>query len=111
MEQTEDPGPLAERIEELRTQAGISLYELANRSGVNRSQLTRITQGQTRQPNIETLNGIARALEIEPEELYDVASANGPLPSLPTYFRSKYHLTDEQIDAVERAVEDISKGQ
>lgn len=109
MKPNPDIGPLAERIEELRRAAGLSLYELARRSGVNRSQLTRITQGETRQPATETLNGLARALEIDPEDLYDLASATGPLPSLPTYFRSKYQLTDEQIAAVERTVNDVSR--
>lgn len=102
--------PLARRIEELRAGAGISLYELANRSGINRSQLTRLLQGETRQPTPETMNKLAAALNVDPEEFYDLASATGTLPSLPTYFRSKYGLSDKQIASLEKTVGRMAEG-
>lgn len=99
-----DRGPLGTRLAELREQAGLSLYELERRSGVNRPKLMRLETGQIRQPTPETLNKLALVFDIEPEELYDLASATGTLPSLPTYFRSKYGLTDKQIASLEKTV-------
>lgn len=110
MDKNPDPGPLGTRLAELRSEAGISLYELEKRSGVNRPKLLRIESGAIRQPTVETLNRLAAALDVDPEELYDAAWAESadPLPSLPTYFRSKYQLSDQQIAAVEKAVKRIA---
>jgi transcriptional regulator with XRE-family HTH domain len=95
----------------LRSEAGLSLYELSQRSGINRSNLHRLENGVITDPSRETLNRIARALSAEPEELYDVVAAADPsaLPSLPTYFRSKYGLGDEEIAEVQRIVEATGK--
>lgn len=111
MAKDRDPGPLGSKLAALREQAGITLYELEKRSGINRPKLMRIETGEIRQPTTETLNKLAAALEVDPEEFFDAAWAesDGPLPSLPTYFRSKFHLTDEQIAAVERTIKRIEQ--
>ena len=108
-----EPGPLGEKLQELRQQAGLTLYELEQRSGINRPKLLRIEKGEIRQPTIETLNKLADALDVDPEEFYDAAwaEADGPMPSLPAYFRSKYHMSDTEIAAVERTVRSIKSKQ
>lgn len=93
-----------------RAQRGISMFELARRTGINRSTLTRIEAGETTQPSTETLNAIAPQLGLDPEDLYDARwRDNGkPLPSERTYFRSKYRLSDEQLAELESAVARIT---
>ena len=108
-----EPGPLGEKLQELRQQAGLTLYELEQRSGINRPKLLRIEKGEIRQPTVETLNKLAIALDVDPEEFYDAAwaDADGPMPSLPAYFRSKYQMSDTEIAAVERTVRSIKSKQ
>jgi len=105
------PPSLSDVLARLRLEAGLSLYELSQRSGINRSNLHRLENGVITDPSRETLNRIASALGAEPEELYDVVAAADPsaLPSLPTYFRSKYGLGDEEIAEVQRIVEATGK--
>jgi transcriptional regulator with XRE-family HTH domain len=106
MPETSTPGPLGQKLQALREQAGLTLYELERRSGVNRAKLLRMESGVIRQPTPETLNKLASALDIDPEEFYDAlwADTDSPLPSLATYFRSKYRLRDDQIEVIERAL-------
>ena len=72
---------------------------------------SRIMDSQAAQPSAETLNRLAAALEIEVEVLYDAAwtATDETLPSLPTYFRSKYQLSDDQIAAVQQAFDQATK--
>lgn len=106
MNRTTKQGPLARKVAKLREEAGLSLYQLGNMSGINRSKLMRIENGEIRTPTIETLNKIATALGADLEDIYDAAWAEhtGPLPSLATYFRRKYRFSPEQIARVERYV-------
>ena len=102
---------LSDVLARLRSEAGVSLYELSQRSGINRSNLHRLENGVIADPSRETLNRIARALGVDPEELYDAAIGSDPtaLPSLPTYFRTKYRLSDEEIAQIEALVESTGK--
>ena len=99
-------------LRELRRQTGISVTALAEQSGISRSNLHRLEAGEIAEPPIETLNTLARALDVEPEELYDLAwqtdATSSPLPSLPTYFRAKYQLDDDQIAALERTLKRVA---
>lgn len=101
------PTSLAELLTQLRLEAGLSMYQLANRSGVSRGQLSRMESGEARHPAPATLQRLARALNVEPEEFYDAAwqDIDGPLPSPAVYFRSKYRLTPEQIAEIEQSIE------
>ena len=104
------PTPLAELVQRLRTEAGLSMYELAKRSGINRSTLMRIEDGTTTQPDSGTLNTLARALNVEPEVFYDAVwqDTDAPLPSLGLYFRSKYRLSPRQIAEIEDSIQHIT---
>ena len=86
------------------------MYQLANRSGVSRGQLSRMESGEARHPAPATLQRLARALNVEPEEFYDAAwqDIGGPLPSPAVYFRSKYRLSDEQVAELEASVRQIT---
>ncbi len=105
------PTTLAELVNRLRLRAGISMYELAKRTGINRSTLMRIEDGTTTGPDTGTLNTLARGLGVEPEQFYDAVwqDTDNPLPSPAVYFRSKYRLTDEQIAELEQSIERLAE--
>lgn len=105
------PGPLARKVAKLRAEAELSLYELEKRSGVNRAKLTRIEKGVIRYPTITTLNKLADGSRIDRVALHDVAASghSGPLPSLKTYLKLKFSMSDEQIAYIERCVGKIEK--
>lgn len=105
--------PFGNALKELREQAGLSLLQLADATHIARGHLYRLEAGTTTEPTEATLNTLAKALGVEPEELYEIAwqtTGTGPgLPSLSTYFRSKYQLDDDQIAAVERTMKRVTK--
>lgn len=110
---TEDhqPSPLGELLKGLRKSAELSLYELAKRSGVARNKLLLIERGEIRQPTTATLNKLAAALGIDPEDFYDAVwqDTNEPLPSPAVYLRTKYHqLSDEQVAELESMVKRVT---
>jgi transcriptional regulator with XRE-family HTH domain len=104
------PTHLGKLLTRLRNEAGLTLYELARRTGINRSTLMRIEDGSTSQPDTATLNTLARVLGADVEQLYDALWQGNrtPLPSATTYFRSKYRLTDEQIAEVTAALDQVA---
>lgn len=58
-------------ISEKRKQAGLTIDELAAKSGVPKGTLNKIINGYTRDPQIETVKSIARALNCTLEDLDD----------------------------------------
>ena len=104
---------MAELLNRLRLEMGISMYELAKRTGINRSILMRIEDGTTTRPFTGTLNALARGLGVEPELFYDAVwqDADTPLPSPALYFRSKYQLTDDQIAELEASLKQVTEQQ
>lgn len=60
-----------EAINILRKQKGMSLDELAEKSGVPIGTLSKINAGITKDPKLETVKSIARALECSLEEFDD----------------------------------------
>ena len=61
---------LGARIKELRKRAGLSQDQLSEKVGVESKYLSRIETGK-RYPSLETLEGIAEALNAEMKELFD----------------------------------------
>jgi transcriptional regulator with XRE-family HTH domain len=105
------PTELATLLRQLREDLGVSMYELAKRTDINRSTLMRIEDGTTTQPDAGTLNTLARALSVDPELFYDAVwqDAETPLPSPSVYFRSKYRLTPEQITELEASLKRVTE--
>jgi transcriptional regulator with XRE-family HTH domain len=101
---------LGNRLTRLRQRTGLSMYQLAQRTGLNRSTLMRIEDGTYAQPSVETLNALARELNVEPEELYDAVwqDSDEPLPSPSVYLRNKYDLSDQQVAELESTIKRIA---
>ena len=62
-------GSLGEYLKEQRTQAQLSLRQLAEQTGVSNPYLSQIERG-LRRPSAEVLQQIAKALRISAEQLY-----------------------------------------
>lgn len=71
----------ARRLQELRTQRGLTLGELARRSGVSLPSLRRLEAGGYAPPRLETLHRLAEALGVTEAELGSTRPAR-PEPAL-----------------------------
>lgn len=86
------------------------MFELAARSGYERSNLRRIEAGKIVNLAHHNIRKLADALDADIEDFYDAIwqDTQEPLPSLPIYFRHRYRdLTTEQIAEIERIVTDM----
>ena len=59
------------RVQEIARQRGMTIEELAYKSGVKYSTVRNLWQGKVGNPNYSTLAAIARALAVTIEELVD----------------------------------------
>jgi len=59
------------RVQEIARQRGMTIEELAYKSGVKYSTVRNLWQGKVSNPNYSTLAAIARALAVTIEELVD----------------------------------------
>jgi transcriptional regulator with XRE-family HTH domain len=73
---------IAERVRELRSEQGLSLDALANKSGVSRSMISLIERGES-SPTAVVLEKLAAGLDVTLPALFDAAAAakasQGPL--------------------------------
>ena len=68
-----DDNLVARAVRETRQVRGHSLRELARRAGVSAAALSRIEAGVVKQPSMETLGALARALDRNPRYLWIVS--------------------------------------
>lgn len=90
---------LGNRIRERRREIGLSLNDLAAETGLHKSYLSRLESGAVRQPATDSLERIARALQLPQTELFGLLDerARDLLPPLQPYLRAKYQLPDDAI--------------
>ncbi|MFL6139621.1 MAG: helix-turn-helix domain-containing protein [Frankiaceae bacterium] len=100
---------LATRIRQLRTAAGLSVRALAVAAGVDFSWIARLERGEYRSPDPRCLARLARALGVEPAELYSTAGYDDGLPGFAPYLRAKYELPDEAVRQLEGFFELINE--
>lgn len=102
---------LGAAIKRHRTAKGLSQPALAAAVGVPDSTIYRLERGEFKVPRPEKLQRIARALDVEFEDLYELAGYATPrLPEVPVYLRRKFDdLSDEGLVRVERYIERIRK--
>jgi transcriptional regulator with XRE-family HTH domain len=84
-------------LQRLRQQAGLSLRDLEERSGVSRAIISRLEHGENKNSRPSTLTKLAEALGVDASELLTAAgytaSQAQALPSMRPYLRTKYgHL-------------------
>ncbi|MDA1192662.1 MAG: helix-turn-helix transcriptional regulator [Candidatus Poribacteria bacterium] len=61
-------------LRQLRNYAGLNQTELGARAGLCASDISRIERGHVR-PSLRAINGLARALGVEPEAVEELAEA------------------------------------
>ncbi len=86
------PSELGDSIRTQREALGWSSAELARKSAIDRTVLTRIESGFIRQPDPSKLARLARALDLPLTRLYTLAGypAGRQLPSFQPYLRDRY---------------------
>lgn len=102
---------LGAAIKRHRQAKGLSKYALAATAGVEQSTIARLEGGEFKLPKPDTLQRLARALDVEFEELFELAGYEAPgLPEVPVYLRRKFDdLSDEGAAKVERYIERIRR--
>lgn len=90
-----EPCPFGQVVVEARKERGMSRYRLAKIMGRKPQQLAAIEQGKS-EPRFSTILHIARALGMDPAELFRRAADRSPLPPLaestpPPKKRAKEH--------------------
>lgn len=100
----EDTRTLGEYVRARRLALDMTLQDAAERSGVDRSYWSRLETGEYQTPNPRFLVAMARALDIEPEDLYALAGYAVPekLPELVPYLRAATPLPPEAIRDLEK---------
>jgi len=63
--------PIKEKLRDARRRAAFTQGELADKSGVGITTITRIESGHMTEPRVSTLRKLAAALGIEPRDLLD----------------------------------------
>jgi transcriptional regulator with XRE-family HTH domain len=111
---TSSPTDLADLLRQLRQERGLSVRRLAEASGVNLANVSRLENGETTKPEPRTLIRLAEALQVDASELLTAAGYTADqadaLPSLPVYFRAKFgELPDEAVANLERYVARLQK--
>ncbi|MGD0880107.1 MAG: helix-turn-helix transcriptional regulator [Acidimicrobiales bacterium] len=98
---------LGEYIRDRRTSRGLSLADAAALSGLHLSYWSKLEDGQYESPAPKHLMSIARALEVDFEDLYSLAGYESPerLPTFSPYLRAKYELPPEAVADLERFFE------
>jgi transcriptional regulator with XRE-family HTH domain len=113
--QSSSPQPSAQRqslgavIRAHRDKAGLSQRELAAQAGCHHSYLARLENGSNDKPTPEVLQGIARALGLEPGKLLRFIGVK-PATALPTprvYLRRTYGMTASEAQETAARIEEI----
>src|SRR5215469_1477415 len=79
---------IAERVRELRSEQGLSLDALADKSGVSRSMISLIERGES-SPTAVVLEKLAAALGVPLASLFDAPTRDAPAPSGPVARRAE----------------------
>jgi transcriptional regulator with XRE-family HTH domain len=71
---SQKPATFAARLQSLRLKAGLSVYALAQQSGLSRQTLSQLESGRS-QPSWETVRKLAAALGVETDAFRPESSA------------------------------------
>jgi transcriptional regulator with XRE-family HTH domain len=110
IEKGENSKRLGEYVRSRRHAKFLSLAQAERRSGVDATYWSKLEHGEYKSPNPRYLVAVAHALDLPVEELYGLAGYYLPqqLPSFAPYLRSRYHLSDPEVDELNGLFERIS---
>ena len=98
-------------LKQKRQKAGLTTYDVSERSGLIQSQIVRIENGQIMKLVPDTLQRIAEVLNVPLADVFALAGYPVPrgLPGLRPYMRAKYRqLSPEALDEVEAFVSKLA---
>jgi transcriptional regulator with XRE-family HTH domain len=105
---------VGKRIRTIREAKGLSQADVEKRSGLLRSYISRVEGGHTA-PSPQTLERLAKAIEVEPYQLELKSPKNfgptlitTPFPST-TRIAKVFGISKERVDRISRLVEGIQK--
>jgi transcriptional regulator with XRE-family HTH domain len=100
---------LGKLIARTRERRGWSFRQLSAESDIPRTWIVNLERGAFASPAPERLARLAEVLDIDPERIDQITrghlSAN--LPEVRTYFRSKFDLSDADIEKVEALLDEL----
>src|SRR4051794_39813698 len=93
----------SQELRSARLRAGLTVRQLAERSGLTSATVSRLELGQIASPKPAHLQRLASALGVEVEGFYAAAGilTGGGLPALQPYLRAKYGLGADAAHRVE----------
>lgn len=90
-----------ERIKDIRKSKGMTIEELSEKSGVPVSTIKKISAGITKNPNLETVRAIARALNCTLDDFDDPIAIGeiktSPKPAATDPEDAKYEILGQKI--------------
>ena len=103
---------LGKYLKKARSAKNLTSYQLGEMVGASNSTIVRLEQGVFPTPRPNTLDRIARALDLNLSDLYDMADYPVPneLPTMAPYLRTKYgELPSEATEAIAAYAERLAK--
>lgn len=83
-----------------REKRGLTVRDVARRSGVSAATLSRLERAQLAKPDSDKLRAVARVLGVSESDLFGIPETE--LPTFRPYLRSKYRdLPAEAVDEIE----------
>ncbi|HEY5249772.1 MAG TPA: helix-turn-helix transcriptional regulator [Dermatophilaceae bacterium] len=103
---------LGAALQSARARAGLTVRQLAEAADMTPATVSRIETGQIKSPRPEHLVRLARALDVDLEDLYALAGYYMPqgLPELRPYLRSKYGLSDRAVEQLDEYFQALRSG-
>lgn len=98
-----EPEKLGERLRHLRKQKGLTLNELSELAGVSQPFLSGLENGD-KQPRLQTLEGIAIALDAPIHLLLDPDVPTDRLAEVADIVRQVAQLSSDQIDTLKQVI-------
>lgn len=100
---------LGEILQATRTEAGLSIRQVASQTGLSKGGISHMEQGKSAKPTLDNLLTLAELYGIDPMLLIEAAGykLKPALPDFKPYLRQKYRslpkgATDELADAFQR---------
>lgn len=100
---------IGSRIKEARALRGLTMAELAEKIGINKSSIKRYEDGSIAKPKLPALNAIARALDVNPAWLLGISEDIAPVAETPPLPLALHELVTELNDAGVAELTDYGK--
>jgi len=97
---------LGEMVRAARHERGLSTRQLGEIVGVNQSQLVRLEQGKTLEPQPSLLQSLSEALDLRLVDIYELAGIR--MPSLQPYLRATYGLNPKDTAKAEAYIQRLA---